>query len=270
MKINYWKSDIAFKLWLSRIISKNKLMKLAWKKMMVPQENNLTIGTKNYTVSCNSHQRGLITKSITVLSGIVVCATLNMTTNNQGDSFLRRLERKLVKYVEGNDYKTISQQLDVPVTTAEHIIQKFKVHSHPPLDWPQKENWWQIEESDNRSGKQRAQTNLQRDQRWTQRSRYISVRSHHAQLSKPKCARRRSLLKAYHKKAGLEFAKMHIDKPQSWENVYGQIRQNWSLLVRLCVHRQTENEAYKERNTEEAWWCSGAALLHAAQGVWVQ
>lgn len=31
------------------------------------------------------------------------------------------------KHVNGKDYKTISKQLDVPVTTVAHIIQKFKV-----------------------------------------------------------------------------------------------------------------------------------------------
>lgn len=32
------------------------------------------------------------------------------------------------KHVKGKGYKTISKQLDVPVTTAAQIIQKFKVH----------------------------------------------------------------------------------------------------------------------------------------------
>ncbi|KAG7500556.1 Transposable element Tcb1 transposase [Solea senegalensis] len=41
----------------------------------------------------------------------------------------REIRKKIIdKHVKGKGYKTISKQLDVPVTTVAHIIQKFKIH----------------------------------------------------------------------------------------------------------------------------------------------
>ena len=58
--------------------------------------------------------------------------------------------------------------------------------------------------------------------------------------------------KANHKKARLEFAKMHIDKPLSfWENVLWTDETKLELFGKshqLHVHR-CKNEAYKEKNT---------------------
>ncbi|KAI4882124.1 hypothetical protein NFI96_022594 [Prochilodus magdalenae] len=75
--------------------------------------------------------------------------------------------------------------------------------------------------------------------------------------------------------ARLEFAKLHVDKPQSfWENVLWTDETKMELFGKahqLYVHRW-KNEAYQEKNTllwnmEEALLCSGSALLHLAQGV---
>ena len=58
-------------------------------------------------------------------------------------------------------------------------------------------------------------------------------------------------MKANHK-VRLEFAKMHIDKPQSfWQNVFWTDETKLELFGKshqLYVHRST-NEAYKEKNT---------------------
>lgn len=62
---------------------------------------------------------------------------------------------------------------------------------------------------------------------------------------------------------------MHTDKKQSWENLRWTDKTKLELLGKsgqLCVHRR-KYDAHKERNTEEAWLCSGAALLHPLQGV---
>ena len=59
-------------------------------------------------------------------------------------------------------------------------------------------------------------------------------------------------MKANHKKVRQEFAKMHIDKPQSfWENVLWTDETKLELFGKshqLYVHRH-KNEAYKEKNT---------------------
>ena len=55
-------------------------------------------------------------------------------------------------------------------------------------------------------------------------------------------------MKANHKKARLEFAKMHIDKPQGfWENVLWTDETKLELF-QLYVQRR-KNGAYKEKNT---------------------
>lgn len=39
------------------------------------------------------------------------------------------IRKKIIdKHLKGKGYKTISKQLEVPVTTVAHIIQKFKTH----------------------------------------------------------------------------------------------------------------------------------------------
>lgn len=94
---------------------------------------------------------------------------------------------------------------------------------------------------------------------------------------------RTPLLNANHKKARLEFAKMHIDKPQSfWENVLWSDETKLELFSRshqLYV-RRCKNEAYKEKNTVPTvkhgggsvmfWGCfaaSGTGCIESVQGT---
>ena len=66
---------------------------------------------------------------VTVLFGIMVCTTLNMDHRKLRRELSQEIRNKMIdKHVKGKGYKTISKQLDVPVTTAAQIIQKFKVH----------------------------------------------------------------------------------------------------------------------------------------------
>lgn len=64
-----------------------------------------------------------------MLFGITVCTTLNMDHRKLRRELSQEIRKKIIdKHVKGKGYKTISKQLDVPVTTVAHIIQKFKVH----------------------------------------------------------------------------------------------------------------------------------------------
>ena len=61
-----------------------------------------------------------------MLFGDMVSTTLNMDHRRELSQDIRKtIKDKLVK---GKGYKTISKQLDVPVTTVAHIIQKFKAY----------------------------------------------------------------------------------------------------------------------------------------------
>ncbi|KAL0146521.1 hypothetical protein M9458_058152 [Cirrhinus mrigala] len=59
----------------------------------------------------------------------MVCTTLNMDQRKQRKELSQEIRKKIIdKHVKGKDYKTISKQLDVPVPTVAHIIQKCKIH----------------------------------------------------------------------------------------------------------------------------------------------
>ena len=63
-----------------------------------------------------------------MLFGIMVCITLNMDLRKRRRELLQEIRKKIIdKHVKGKGYKTISKQLDIPVTTVAHIIQKFMV-----------------------------------------------------------------------------------------------------------------------------------------------
>ena len=60
--------------------------------------------------------------------GIMVCTTLNMDHRKLRTELSQEIRKNIIdKHVKGKGYKTISKQLDIPVTTVAHIIQKFKV-----------------------------------------------------------------------------------------------------------------------------------------------
>ena len=64
-----------------------------------------------------------------MLFGDKVCTTLNMDQRKQRKALSQDIRKKIIdKHVKGKGYKTISKQLDVPVTTVAYIIQKFKIH----------------------------------------------------------------------------------------------------------------------------------------------
>lgn len=64
-----------------------------------------------------------------MLFGEKVCTTLNMDNRKRRRELSQDIRKKIIdKHLKGKGYKTISKQLEVPVTTVAHIIQKFKTH----------------------------------------------------------------------------------------------------------------------------------------------
>lgn len=64
-----------------------------------------------------------------MLFGIMMHTTLNMDHRKLRRELSQEIRKKIKdKHVKRKGYKTISKQLDVPVTTVAHIIQKFKVY----------------------------------------------------------------------------------------------------------------------------------------------
>ena len=156
--------------------------------------------------------------------GIMVCTTLNMDHRKLRTELSQEIRKKIIdKHVKGKGYKTISKQLDIPVTTVAHIIQKFKVQG-TVANLPGRGRKRKIDDK----LKRRIIRMVTKEPRTTSKEirgelqgqgTSVSDRTIRRCLSQSR-PRRTPLLKANHIKARLEFAKMHIDKPQGfWENV---------------------------------------------------
>src|SRR4029434_10569278 len=58
----------------------------------------------------------------------MVCSTLNMDHRKLRRELSQEIRKNILdNHVKDKGYKTMSKQLDIPVTTVAHIIQKFKV-----------------------------------------------------------------------------------------------------------------------------------------------
>ena len=67
-----------------------------------------------------------------MLFGDMVCTTLNMDQRKQRKELSQEIRKEIIdKHVEGKGYKTISKQLDVPVTTVAHTVMEKIIR--PPL-----------------------------------------------------------------------------------------------------------------------------------------
>src|SRR4029434_7212256 len=154
----------------------------------------------------------------------MVCTTLNMDHRKVRRELSQEIRKNIIdKHVKGKGYKTISKQLDIPVTTVAHIIQKFKVQG-TVANLPGRGCKRKIDDKLKRRIIQmvtkvpRTTSNEIRGELQGQGT-SVSDRTISRCLSQSR-PRRTPLLKANHIKAKLEFAKMHIDNPQGfWENV---------------------------------------------------
>ena len=71
--------------------------------------------------------------------GIMMCTTLNMDHRKLRTGLFQEIRKKIIdKHVKGKGYKTISKQLDIPVTTVAHTV-LFRSLRSMGL-WPQEEN----------------------------------------------------------------------------------------------------------------------------------
>uniref|UniRef100_A0AAQ5ZXB5 Transposase Tc1-like domain-containing protein n=1 Tax=Amphiprion ocellaris TaxID=80972 RepID=A0AAQ5ZXB5_AMPOC len=195
----------------------------------------------------------------------MVCTTLNMDQRKPRKELSQEIRKKIIdKHVKGKGYKTISKQLDVPVTTAAHIIQKFKIHG-TVTNLPGRGRRRKIGDK----WKRRKTRMVRKEPRTTSKDikgelQYqgtsVSDRIIRHCLSQSglhgRRPRRTPLLKTNHKKARLEFAKLHVDKPQRfWENVLWTDETKLELFGKahqLYVHR-CKNEAYQEKNSVPTW-----------------
>uniref|UniRef100_H2MNT5 Tc1-like transposase DDE domain-containing protein n=1 Tax=Oryzias latipes TaxID=8090 RepID=H2MNT5_ORYLA len=191
---------------------------------------------------------------------------------------------------KGKGYKTISKQLEVPVTTVAHIIQKFKTHG-TVANLPGRGRKRKIEDKLRRRivgtvSKELITTSKDIKGELLDQGTSVSDRTIRCCLSQSglhgRRSRRSPLLKVNHKKARLEFAKMHVDKPQSfWENVLWTDETKLELFGKAhqLYVRRLKNEAYNQKNTVPTvkhgrgsvlfWGCSAASgigCLEIVQG----
>uniref|UniRef100_A0A3P9LSK4 Transposase Tc1-like domain-containing protein n=1 Tax=Oryzias latipes TaxID=8090 RepID=A0A3P9LSK4_ORYLA len=160
-------------------------------------------------------------------------------------------------------HKTISKQLEVPVTTVAHIIQKFKTH-RTAANLPGRGRKRKIDDKLRRRivgtvSKEPRTTSKEIKGDLLDQGTSVSDRGLHGRRP-----RRTPLLKGNHKKARLEFAKMHVDKPQSfWENVLWTDETKLELFGKkhqLYVGR-LKNEASNQKNTVPTVKHGGGSVL---------
>ncbi|KAG2469162.1 TCB1 transposase, partial [Polypterus senegalus] len=165
----------------------------------------------------------------------------------------QEIRKKIIdKHVKGKGYKTISKQLDVPVTTVAHIIQKFKIHG-TVANLPGRGRRRRIDKSKRRIirmvTKEPRKTSKEIQGELQAQGTSVSDRTIRRCLSQSglhgRRPRRTPLLKTNHKKARLEFAKLHVDKAQRfWENVL------WTDETKIELFGHNKGHyAWRKKNT---------------------
>uniref|UniRef100_A0A8C5MLE8 Transposase n=1 Tax=Leptobrachium leishanense TaxID=445787 RepID=A0A8C5MLE8_9ANUR len=202
------------------------------------------------------------------------------------------LRTKIVeKYQQSQGYKSISRDLDLPLSTVRNIIKKFATHGIVANlsvgGWKRKIDErlqrrivWMVDKQPQTSSKE-IQAVLQAQ------GASVSAQTIHRHLNEMKRygrrPRRTPLLTQRYKKARLQFAKMYSSKPKSfWETILWTDETKIELFGKAhhsTVYRKW-NEAYKEKNTVPTvkygggsmmfWGCfaaSGTGCLECVQGI---
>lgn len=201
------------------------------------------------------------------------------------------LRTKIVeKHRQSQGYKSISRDLNVPVSTVRNVIKKLKAHGtvanlpgrgrKRKIDERLQRRTVRIMDKEPRSTSKQIEADLQ-----TQGT-TVSARTIRRHLNEKgrygRRPRKTPLLTQRHKKARLEFAKTYLKKPQSWENILWTDETKVEVFGKAHHHivYRKRNEAFKEKNTIPTvkhgggslmfWGCfaaSGTGCLDCVHGI---
>ena len=221
-----------------------------------------------------------------------VPAILSMENRNRRRELSEDLRTHIVeKHQQHQGYKSISRDLNVPLSTVRNIIKKFTTHGTtanlPGRGWKRKMDE-RLQRRIVRMVDKQPQTTSKEIQAVLQvHGTSVSVRTIRRCLNEMKCygrrPRRTPLLTQRHKRARLHFAKMYVSKPKPfWETVLwtDETKIEFFGKARHSTIYRKWNEAYKEKNTVPTvkyggyskmfWGCfaaSGTGCLDCVQGI---
>ena len=163
-------------------------------------------------------------------------------------------------YRQSQGYKSISRDLDVPVSTVRNVIKKFIAHGtvanlpgrgrKRKIDERLQRRIVRMVDKEPRSTSKQIHADLQTP------GTTVSAHTIRRHLNEMGCygrrPRRTPLLTQRHKKARLEFAKTYLRKPKSfWENVMWTNETKVELFgkAHYCTVYRKRNEVFKKKNT---------------------
>ncbi|KAI4884482.1 hypothetical protein NFI96_008952 [Prochilodus magdalenae] len=206
-----------------------------------------------------------------------------MDQRRQRKELSQDIRKKIIdKHVKGKGYKSISKQLDVPMTTVAYIIQKFKIHG-TVANLPGRGRRRKIDDK----SKRRIIRMVTKEPRKTSKEIKVELQAQGTSVSDRtirRCLSQSGLNGRRPRRTPLlNKARLDVDKPQSfWENVLMTDEKKMELFGKahqLYVHRR-KNEAYQEKNAVPTvkhgegsvmfWGCfaaSGTGCLESAQGT---
>ncbi len=225
-------------------------------------------------------------------STFVLCVTLSMEKRKKCKELSVDLREKIVeKHGQSQGYKSISRDLNVPVSTVRNIIKRFTAHAtvanlpgrgrKSKINEKLQQRIVRMVDKEPRLTSKQIQADLQTQGTTVSARtirRHLSEKGHYGRRP-----RRTPLLTQSHKKARLEFAKTYVTKPQSfWDNVLWTDETKVEIFGKGhhgTVYRK-RNEAFKEKNTVPTvkhgggskmfWGCfaaSGTGCLDCVNGI---
>ncbi|CAJ0962494.1 unnamed protein product [Ranitomeya imitator] len=220
----------------------------------------------------------------------------SVPTLRRGGDRLQLLKQKELKWIFmlGSlqpGYKSISKDLNVPVSTVRSVINKFKEHG-TVANLPRCGRKRKIDKRFQRKivrmlDKESRLTSKQVQAALQSKGTTVSTHTIHQRLNEKglygRRPRKTPLLTPRHKKARLEFAKTYLKKPKMfWKNVLWSDETKVELFGQRHQHRvyRRKKEAFKEKNTVPTvkhgggslmFWgffaASGTGLLYHVHGI---
>lgn len=181
------------------------------------------------------------------LSCVLVCTTLSMEKRKKTKELSEDLKNKIVKkHGQSQGYKSISKDLNVPVSTVHSVIKKFKAHG-TVANLPRCGRKRKIDERFQRKivrmvDKEPRLTSKQVQAALQSEGTTVSTRTIRRRLNENglygRIPRKTPLLTQRHKKARLEFAKTYLRKPKTfWKNVLWSDETKVELFGKGHQHR---------------------------------